>query len=342
MTHIANTAASGKRAQSSSTSNRIWRGKFAKLCKRRFKTHYLPDDSEGRALLLVLLRLGLSAEAAIEDAPWCAAELAALQRAAGRVKWQDIGKLIGLLDAERDACKLWQWWPIDVPKEEVQRRAIERRKQADRERKQRKRERNRQERETIKMSDERAEAIMRLLPYIEAGKNFSGPGANADRAQAPWLPVSVLIKETIKCKAFRRPDGARLRNVRDAVHRALRRLASLGVIETALRPGPRGSVLYVRNNCAAAAPQAEVPGKADAFCDGRSVAPGRDAGNARRTRVSQVKRTKKKASALVREASGHVSISSHPPTSGAAAGLAKEANRQWWDDDDPPPGARFH
>jgi hypothetical protein len=60
-----------------------WRGKLHKLCRRRYGNHRLPNDASGRAMLTALLCFGLSAEAAMEDAPWLeTAELEMMQRTA--------------------------------------------------------------------------------------------------------------------------------------------------------------------------------------------------------------------------------------------------------------------
>jgi hypothetical protein len=342
MTNIERADAHGKQAETRlHKADRIWRGRLLKLCSRRYGKPRVPDSDAGRALLTALLRVKLTPDDAIKHAPWIGpTELKALSRRARRVKWADIGRLIGLLIDERDALKGLPWLPVDVTAEEVKRRQAERRKQGDRERKRRKRAKDTEERQDMRNSNKRADAILKLLRHIEDGKNFHGEGANPYLADGGWFPASLIIKEAERCRAFRRPDGVPLRGFREIVHRVLRQLADQGAVKTELRPGPRGAVLYVTK-----------AGKADAFCDGHSVTPGCHAGNARGARVSQAKRTPKNVSAHLREAED----TSNAPTSRSGSGLASNSGSlaakphlngntsgQWWDDDDAPVWATFH
>ena len=241
---------------------RIWRGRLHKLCRRRYGNHHLPDDASGRAMLSALLRFGLGAEAAMEDAPWLGSvEYQAMQRTARRMTWKDAGTtLIDLTYADRQACKLWLFAPCDVPMVEVQRRRIVRRVRADRERKRRKRQQQREGLQQMRNMNKRDEAILRMLA-IPSLPTSQREGANVYRIYGPdWMPMSALAEEARHCTAFRCPDGWPLRNLRAAVHRTVKRLAEQGAIKTMLRAGRRGPIL-----CVAA-------GKADTFCDGRSVA----------------------------------------------------------------------
>lgn len=61
-----------------------------------------------------------------------------------------------------------------------------------------------------------------------------------------WTPVSTLVKEAEHCNAFRRPDGRPLRNLRETIHREIKKLKANGQMEMMQQPGPRGMVAYVR------------------------------------------------------------------------------------------------
>ena len=247
----------------------IWRGRLTKLCQLRTKadgvshgTHHLPDNSDGRAMLQALLRFGLTAESAMTDAPWCeASELKKLQRAARRMKWNDVGALIGLTYDEREACKLWRLVPCDVTAAELERRKADKRRKADRERRQKKRRERREAMESMRNATKRDDAILRMLDKAA----YRTPDGSFGYE---WMPVSAMMKDAQECKAFRSPDGWRLRNLRDAMHVELKILAKWGAIQKELRDGRRGKVLWVRKLNL----EEPVPvGKADTFSDGRSV-----------------------------------------------------------------------
>jgi hypothetical protein len=80
----------------------------------------------------------------------------------------------------------------------------------------------------------------------------------------------MLVKEAKRCDAFRRPDGHRLRNLRDAVHSVLKTLEAHGQIEMTEQPGARGMVTLVRlvdvENCS------QNDAQRYGFSDGRNVA----------------------------------------------------------------------
>lgn len=240
---------------------RVWRGKLQKLCRLRFDTHYLPDNHDGRAMLAALLCFGLTDESALADAHWCAAELPMLKARARRLKWCDVGKLIGLTYDEREACKLWIANPVDVPPEEVKRRRCDKRKAADKARKKRQRDQLRDEREGMRAASKRCDAVLRMLELRNRAFPRKPGACNVPRTVAGWMPVSALVELAANSRAFRRPDGRPLRNLRDAVHCTVKKLVSHSVIETRLESGPRGSVLLVK----------AAIGKADTFSDGRSV-----------------------------------------------------------------------
>jgi len=103
----------------------IYRTRLRKLCQdSRYGTHFLPPDDGGRAMLLLLRRLGLTDEGAMEDAPcWLdAAELPKLRREAWTVKWNTFGQMIRLTYDEYETFKLWWFTPSDIPPEETKRR----------------------------------------------------------------------------------------------------------------------------------------------------------------------------------------------------------------------------
>ena len=97
---------------------------------------------------------------------------------------------------------------------------------------------------TTRHTAKRDDALLRMLATLPTP--LSGP-----------IPVSALVKEAKKCDAFRRPDGRRLRNLRDAVHSVLKTLKAHGQIEMTEQPAdserdagfgwcliPRGSVFW--------------------------------------------------------------------------------------------------
>ncbi len=117
-----------KRRQAAEVENRrearrrAWRGKALTLCEIRHGSRFLPNNDDGRRLLLALLRLKISPELATLRAPWLEpAELKKLQRVARRVKWDELGKLVGLTYDERRASRAWYMWPCDMSKNEVRR-----------------------------------------------------------------------------------------------------------------------------------------------------------------------------------------------------------------------------
>jgi hypothetical protein len=253
---------------------RIWRGKLQKLCCHRYVNHYLPDSDEGRAMLTALLCLGLTDEAADAQAPWItAAELHGLKRKARWLKWDMIGALIQLTYAERQACKLWRFMPCDVSAEEVKRRRSEKRAAAEAKRKKRKREELRNERDAMRQTNKRDDAVLRMLDLT--GKDYHSP--DAPPPYCHWLPVSELVKQAKRCDAFRCPDGSRPRDLRRLVNRTVEKLKAFGAIETKLKPGKRGPVLWVRKVTAADLENEEncpvFVGKADAFCHGDGRTP---------------------------------------------------------------------
>jgi hypothetical protein len=240
---------------------RIWRGKLKNLCRLRFEQEYgayslLPNNDEGKALLTALLRFGLTDEKALKDAPWCKADLTKLKRQARRMKWRDdVGKLIGLTFAEWKEAKLWILRPIDASEQDIEDWRKEQRKNNDAERKRKKRDKDREEREATRQSNKRNDTVLRMLKAEKVFPAFGG-----------WTTISALVKQARKCVAFRCPNGSPPRGLRVLVHRTVKRLEALGLVETKLIAEKHGKVLYVQKTNLEA-------GKADAFGYRNTVTP---------------------------------------------------------------------
>jgi hypothetical protein len=258
----------------------IWRGKLHKLCRLRFNNHFLPDNGDGRAMLTAFLRFGLTDESAIEHAPWLdQAELRKLQRKAKYMKWRKVGALIRLTYAERETCKLWILDPCDVSPEEVKRRQDEKRKTRDKDWRKRKREEQRKEREKMRAANDRGDAMLQMLDMGERAFPRK-PGIAPPRFYGDWMLVSALVELAKLSRAFRRPDGSPLRNMRQTVHRVIKQLVDTGMVDTMRAPGKRGTILLVKK----AAEKPANAGKTDAVCDRHSVTsdfPAKDVGTQR-------------------------------------------------------------
>lgn len=262
----------------SNPSVRIYRGRLTKLCRLRNGTHFLPDNDDGRALLTGLLRFGLSNESARESAPWLNEDdLAKAKRDAWKIKWKQVGPLIRLTYEERAICKLGPLDPWDVSPEEVQRRYAEDRKKRDRERKRHARARKREQTEAMIAASDRCDAVLKQLSagdqvlFGEKSGGISPPRPHAPWTYQGWVPVSRLVELAKRGRAFRRPDGQVLANLRDAVHRTVKRLVADGLVETKTVPGQRGSVLIVRKVDL----KPRIAGKTDEPFDRRTVEIGR-------------------------------------------------------------------
>jgi hypothetical protein len=260
--------------------NRLLRTLLSNLWKERHGgCSFVSNDEEGRMMLMVLLRVGTTTESAMENAPWLTeAELKALRKAARKIPWKQIGKVIKLTYAERMAHKLFQWMPVDVSPEEVQRRQKQRDRENDRKRKAKKRAKNKELRDMLSKSNDRKSAIVRMLAGLDAPRpGILPPG---ERLNGDWTVVSALVKRAETVRAFRRPDGRPLRNLRDAVHCTVEQLKQDGMVETEMWPGVRGQVCFVRlidvwkeallEQMEAVKPADGAP-HPDAFCDRRSV-----------------------------------------------------------------------
>jgi hypothetical protein len=234
------------RASTEQTDDRIHRGKLTKLCKMRFRNHCPPDNDAGRAMLVALLRFGLTNEAATKDAPWCEAELPVLEHRAKRMKWCDVGKLLGLTFEEWKKAKLWVLRPVDATDEEVQAWREKRRKESLLKSKAKQCAREIKERQAM-LANETTKTTPRQTAILEILIGRDG------------LPMSVpeMIKEASKSPAFTRtrcrnttwsngpPASAIVRNMRDAVHETLNQLERKRAVATDRRPGERGMVRWV-------------------------------------------------------------------------------------------------
>ena len=216
-------------------------GQLGRLNSYRHGNHFVPENDEGRAMLMAQLRCRLQDDDAKERAPWITdAELVALKRQAKKLDFKKIGELVGLKHLERwhDDVKMFSWPSCDISPEEAARFKAERDRENARKRQARKRE------SIVKMrhTDKREEAVMRMLRNLP-----KEPLSGGLDPMSGWTRVSALVKEAENCNAFRRPDGQRMwASLREPVHRVLRTLKANGQIEMALQPGQRGMVAYVR------------------------------------------------------------------------------------------------
>jgi hypothetical protein len=171
------------------TSERIWRVRLQRLCQMRFDTHFLPDNDKSRAMLTALLRFGMTDDSAIADAPWSASELPTLKRQGRRLKWRDVGKLIGLTFDEWKAAKLWVAKPVDVSDADLEAWRIQQRKESWRKSKQKARAREAEQRQDslakAKPLKPRQSVILKML--IEHGP----------------ISVSELTKRASRSNAFK-------------------------------------------------------------------------------------------------------------------------------------------
>lgn len=252
--------------------NGLLRKRLSKLNEARYHSMFAPDNDDGRAMLTALMRFGLSAESAAIRAPWLEPdELTRLQRAARRLHWGQIGARIKLTEQERITHRLWQFRPHDVAWEEVQKHDGQRRIEKDRERQRKKRQEQQECLNMMQTTNRREEAILSMLVYACTFHRRS-------------MSVSELVTMAPYSRAFRRPDGYPLRNLRDAVHVTLDALEQQGMVETEQRAGARGQVRWVCLSLAVT--RADQNGKRrtasevaeylrllerDTFSDGRSV-----------------------------------------------------------------------
>jgi hypothetical protein len=258
--------------------DRVRLRRLQKLSRQRFGNHHLPDDSDGRAMLVALLRFGLSDETAIADAPWCEAELPAFKRRAKRIKWHEVSELIGLRFAERNAVKLFNIGkPLDVSVAEIDAWRKDRKRESSRKSKAKQRAKERRMKEAMKARARkqtmtpRQAAVLEIL--IERGDT---------RGDA--MPVPELMAAVSKHHAFTRaryrnvtwgngpPARVMVSNLRTIVHRTLDQLEGKGAVESYKLPGEHGPVrlAMVRNQASKTSITASHPalfGKASKIKD---------------------------------------------------------------------------
>lgn len=214
--------------------NLIW------MCDVRYprdhlgRRHLLPDDDHGRALVIALIRCGRE-KAAITSAPWAEKELPALRAEAKRWALDDLGALVGLTYAERRRHHPMfnMLTPGNMDSDLVKKEQQEQhRRDVERDRKYMRAYRQRQKEKDDKMQNTTArdDAILQMLNTRD------------------WMSAPALLLQARRCKAFGRRlnDDAPLRNLRGALHRALRQMVEHGVIEIVQQSGARGPVLWVR------------------------------------------------------------------------------------------------
>jgi hypothetical protein len=216
-------------------------GQLGRLGTYRYGNHYLPENDEGRAMLVAQLRCRLKDDDAKQRAPWITdAELDALRRQAKKIDFKKIGELVGLKHLERwhDDVKMFSWAACDItPKEAASFKA-----ERDRENARNRQAKRRDSMVKMRHTDRRNEAVLRMLRNLPKPLLYQIGAAPLKG----WVPVSALVKEASDCHAFRRPDGYPLSNLRNAVHLVLKTLKANGQIETIEQPGKFGMVTYVR------------------------------------------------------------------------------------------------
>jgi hypothetical protein len=145
--------------------NAVWRGKLSKLSEHRYGNHYLPDDAQGRAMLVAFLRCRLSADDAKERAPWITDdELRKLQSAASGLEHiKELGRLIELTWDERmGPCRVYFLPACDVTPLEASRRQSDRNRENARKRQIRFRE----SKMTMRHTSKRDDAVLRMLKAL--------------------------------------------------------------------------------------------------------------------------------------------------------------------------------
>jgi hypothetical protein len=239
---------STNRKPSHNRMERLWRGRLQKLCRVRFGNHVLPDDDAGRAMLTALLCFGLTPENAIEDAPWCAAELAQHKRRAKRMKWRDVGELIDLTFEEWKQCKLFMMRPVNASLADIEAWREKQRKESWRRSKAKLRAKEKLEKEARMARAHKATNSPRQTAILEI---LVGRGEGRHEA----MSVPELVRKARKLKSFARSrcqnvtycDGhvATPRNLRDAVHEVVNQLVRKCAVETYTSLGDRGPVRWV-------------------------------------------------------------------------------------------------
>jgi hypothetical protein len=227
--------------------NYWYRKKLFKLCRKRYGNYFLPNDDDGRALLMVLLRFGLSADEAMEAARWLTeAELRKLKRKAWSV--DNLGALIHLTYAERDYAKLWLLLPDKMTWQQVRKLQRIRDRENAKKRKRRERERELEGLRIMTQTTEREVAIKVMLEMAALPKRRPPGIQPPPEINYPdgWIAVPELAKQASALRTFCRPDGRPLHGLRQIVRRTLKRLAKRGAIKMEMFGGMRGMVWLVK------------------------------------------------------------------------------------------------
>jgi hypothetical protein len=208
---------------------RFWRARLKRLCReKRFGNDFLPDNDEGRSILIALLCLGgLPDAVAIEFAWWCEAELPALKSQARRIKWCDVGKIIGMTTQELEEYKLWSFGlPADQTPEEFKTWKKDRSKRLARERQQKRREILKAEKER-KMEMAKAERNPRDATIRKVLVEHGHP-----------MRVPEIMQAVRRLYDFKNLSSES--SLRTAVHKSVKRLEKNGAVITAKQPGRTG------------------------------------------------------------------------------------------------------
>jgi hypothetical protein len=241
-----------KKSEASKRRNIInhWnRKKLFKLWKKRHGGDpFLTNDDDGHAMLMVLVRFWISADEAMERARWLTeTELKKIKRAAWLVDRDKLGSIIHLSYAERDYAKLWTLLPEKMTREQIDKLQRVRDRENAKKRKRRERERVLEGINIMKQTTEREMAIKVMLDLAALPSRHSGPTIPPYRGWMPgWISAPEVVKQASACRAFRSPDEQPLRNLRDAVHVTLKRLAERGEVTLWMRNGARGPVCFVK------------------------------------------------------------------------------------------------
>ena len=224
---------------------RIWRAKLDKLCRLRFDSSlFLPHNDDGRRILTAQLCFGLTDEAVTKFGWWCEGELPELRRR--RIKWDDIGQLIGLTFKEWKDAKLYHLRPIDATAEDIEAWREEQRKKSWAKAQKKRREKLKAEKarklaaKERKLTRAKAEANPRhaAILTILAENGAQSVAELVKRARRSHAFVHAKCRNTTWCGKI--PRAAIVANLRDAVHETLNQLEAKGAIGTSKVPGKRG------------------------------------------------------------------------------------------------------
>jgi hypothetical protein len=229
---------------------RIWRARLHNLCQMRFGNHFLPDNDKGRAMLTALLRFGLTDDSAIADALWCEAELQTLKRKGRRLKWRDVGRLVGLTFDEWKAAKLWVARPVDVSEADLETWRKQQRKASWSKSKQKAREMEAEQKQVAlararakPLKPRQAFILKMLVQHNGRPMTVAELTKRASKSNA-FTPASY--RDTTWCGGP--PKHAIVRNLPFVVRRTLEQLKAKGIIETYKRSGKREPEIRAKLN----------------------------------------------------------------------------------------------